>query len=80
MGIATGGFSRAVDVTLDIKQVVGDLEGEADLLAVIEQTLPDLFLGTGDDSSQFEAGGQQAAGLAAMDGSENLERIVDALR
>ena len=33
-----------------------------------------------DDSSQFEAGGQQAAGLAAMDVSEYLERIVDALR
>src|SRR5690348_9613053 len=72
LGVLTGCLAESRRRLLHIQDVVDDLEGQADVLAITRQSgiLP--FAGTGVDSTEAKTGAEQRSRLGAVDGLEEL--------
>ena len=73
--VRSGRLARLVRVAGDVEDVVGELEGRPDHLAVLRERLLHLARGTGEAGAVAGGGGDERAGLAGHDAQVVLERV-----
>lgn len=74
--VRAGGLAGLGGVAGDVEDVVGELEGDADALAVAGQDLDDLLVGAREHRAELAGGGDEGAGLVGDDGEVVLHRVV----
>src|SRR5205085_4292988 len=74
-GVGVGGAMRAATtVSMEVEQVVRDLESQPEILAVGLQRRVLLFTRAADESSKTQAGQKQGSGLSIVNRFEQLTR------
>ena len=74
--VGAGRLAGLLGLRGDVEDVVGELEGDADLLAVLRERLDDVSRRPGEHRAVAGGGRDQRAGLAGDDAQVVLERVV----